>query len=141
MGNHSKGSWNQVFLKVLSDVLGSGDQMLRRLRGVTSFLKQAQREDALVSAHEIEPKNPDVAAALKQLKKNMEDYKWRTRILSQFGTGSPSCKGKNSNVLQEHPFGIAASAFRMCQGDVAKEMFSGKAVEESQEAEDKVLHV
>ena len=35
-------------------------------------------EDALVSAHEIEPNNPDVAAALKQLKKNMEDYKWRT---------------------------------------------------------------
>ena len=37
-------------------------------------------QDALVSAHEIEPKNPDVAAALKQLKKNMEDYKWRTRF-------------------------------------------------------------
>ena len=56
-------------------------------------------KDALVSAHEIEPKNPDVAAALKQLKKNMEDYKWRTR-------------------------------------DVAKEMFCGKAVEETQDHEE-----
>ncbi len=37
-------------------------------------------QDALVSAHEIEPKNPDVAAALKQLKKNIDDYKWRTRF-------------------------------------------------------------
>ena len=36
-------------------------------------------EDALTSAHEIEPSNPDIAAALKQLKKNMEDYKTRRR--------------------------------------------------------------
>ena len=35
-----------------------------------------------MSAHEIEPKNPDVAAALKQLKQNMEDYKWRTSDLT-----------------------------------------------------------
>lgn len=39
-------------------------------------------QDALVSAHEIEPNNPDVAAALKQLKKNMDDYKWRTSGLT-----------------------------------------------------------
>lgn len=40
-------------------------------------------KDALVSAHEIEPNNPDVAAALKQLKKNMDDYKWRTRDVAK----------------------------------------------------------
>lgn len=44
-------------------------------------------KDALVSAHEIEPKNSEVAAALKQLKKNMEDYKWRTSHLGARGWG------------------------------------------------------
>lgn len=51
-----------------------------------AYLNRDQFElakDALVSAHEIEPNNPDVAAALKQLKKNMEDYKWRTRDVAK----------------------------------------------------------
>ncbi|CAJ1378044.1 unnamed protein product [Effrenium voratum] len=40
-------------------------------------------KDSLLSALEIEPKNPDVAAALKQLKQNMEDYKSRTRDVAK----------------------------------------------------------
>ncbi|CAE6964923.1 FKBP62 [Symbiodinium sp. CCMP2592] len=40
-------------------------------------------KDALTSAHEIEPSNPDIAAALKQLKKNMEDYKTRRRDVAK----------------------------------------------------------
>ncbi|CAE7241043.1 FKBP62 [Symbiodinium sp. CCMP2456] len=40
-------------------------------------------KDALTSAHEIEPSNPDITAALKQLKKNMEDYKTRRRDVAK----------------------------------------------------------
>ena len=58
-------------------------------------------EDALVSAHEIEPNNPDVAAALKQLKKNMEDYKWRTRNLTKFSLKFSKCR-----KMVPHIFGI-----------------------------------
>jgi hypothetical protein len=53
-----------------------------------------------VSAHEIEPNNPDVAAALKQLKKNMEDYKWRTRNLTEFSLKFSKCrKNCSPNIL------------------------------------------
>ena len=72
-------------------------------------------EDALTSAHEIEPSNPDIAAALKQLKKNMEDYKTRRRS-SPAHRSSFNCRG--CSYLVESIFHDA--------GDVAKEMLSGK---------------
>ena len=50
-----------------------------------SWLRNLRCKDALTSAHEIEPSNADIVAALKQLKKNMEDYKTRRRNLTQRG--------------------------------------------------------
>ena len=69
-----------------------------------------RNEDALVSAHEIEPNNPDVAAALKQLKKNMEDYKWRTRNLTKLSLKTLTCRKNGTpnihmtaNGCSQHP--------------------------------------
>jgi len=45
-------------------------------------------KDALLSAYEIEPKNREVLAALAQLKKNMADYKARTKeVCKEMVTG------------------------------------------------------
>ena len=64
-------------------------------------------QDALTSAHEIEPSNPDITAALKQLKKNMEDYKTRRRssaelkLRSRFGVAAVTIRGGLSKIAAQ----------------------------------------
>merc|ERR1712187_885987 len=52
-------------------------------------------KDALMSAYEIEPNNPEVLARLKQLKQNMEDYRVkRKEVAKEMITGQ--CEEENS---------------------------------------------
>lgn len=59
--------------------------------------------ESLRSAHELEPQNPEVLAALRQLKKNMAKYKVRRKeVFKEMMVGSTDGNGEGGEPVLEH---------------------------------------